>query len=367
MHPEAKRLSGSPVMASERREELRRECSQEWDRFIHLSSDEADERLGPLSSDERLCFIGVYFILRLVTGRDRPASRLDHLTELKLYSACRRGDVGTVRRLLGKWRRLLGDGIFDNDNREMYRQIEEERIRSSGAFGGHALRIACGQRRNTLEIVRLLIKHGANVRNTLKINTGNYGDSPITLPEIRGRPSAAGMVHGASPLHAACITGLRDVAELLIEHGAKVNCTDNTNRTPLMETIGHDCPERMSLEVAQLLLASDAYPNVHEIRSSQAPWSTRSPLTLAIDRKRYDLARLLVDYGARCVFEERDIMLKWAAITIRRHVVGTRAGHPGSARHAVADARVLVPHIASFCFAKPIIESYPSSSEDDSE
>ena len=114
----------------ERREELRRECSQEWDRFIHLSSDETDERLGPLSSDERLCFIGVYFIFRLVTGRDRPASRLDHLTELKLYSACRRGDVGTVRRLLGKWRRLLGDGIFDNDDHQMYRQIEEERIRS---------------------------------------------------------------------------------------------------------------------------------------------------------------------------------------------------------------------------------------------
>ena len=349
-------------MAS-KREELRRECSEEWDRFIHLSSDETDERLGPLSPDEKLCFIGVYFIFRLVTGRDRPASRLDHLTELKLYSACRRGDVGTVQRLLGKWRRLLGDGIFDNYGHQMYRQIEEERIRSSGAFGGHALRIACGQRRNTLEIVRLLIKHGANVRNTLKINTA----VTITLPEIRGRPSAAGMVHGASPLHAACIAGLRDVAELLIEHGARVNCTDKTNRTPLMETIGHDCPERVSLEVAQLLLASDAYPNVHEIRSSQAPWSTRSPLTLAIIRKRYDLARLLVDYGARCVFEERDIMLKWAAITIRRHVVGTRAGHPGSARHAVADARVLVPHIASFCFAKPIIESYPSSSEDDSE
>ena len=352
-------------MAS-KREELRRECSQEWDRFIHLSSDETDERLGPLSADERLCFIGVYFIFRLVTGRDRPASRLDHLTELKLYSACRRGDIGTVQRLLGKWRRLLGDGIFDNDGHQMYRQIEEERIRSSGAFGGHALRIACGQRRNTLEIVRLLIKHGANVRNTLKINPAV---GTITSPEIRGRPSAAGMVHGASPLHAACITGLRDVAELLIEHGAKVNCTDNTNRTPLMETIGHDCPERVSLEVAQLLLASDAYPNVHEIRSSQAPWSTRSPLTLAIIRKRYDLARLLVDYGARCVFEERDIMLKWAAITIRRHVVGTRAGHPGSARHAVADARVLVPHIASFCFAKPIIyPSCPSStSGDDSE
>ena len=330
-------------MASEfeaEREELR---SQEWDRFLHLSSGERRR-------------LDIDYVFRHVTGHYRPSSRLDHLAELELYSACRRGDVGTVRRLLGKWRRLVGPGIFDNDDRKIY--LYDDRMRSSGTFGGHALRLACGQRRNTLEIVRLLIKHGANVRNTLKLNTAV---GTITLPEIRGRPSAAGMVDGASPLHAACITGLRDVAELLIEHGAEVNRTDSTHRTPLMETIGHDCPEPVSLAVAQLLLASGADP--------WTPWRTTSPLKLAIDRKRYHLARLLVDSGARCTVEQRDIMLKWVAITIRRHVVGTRAGHPGSARHAVADARVLVPHIASFCFAKPIIYPgpYSPSSEDDSE
>ena len=310
----------------------------EWDRFLHLSS---DERLK----------LDIDYVLRHVTGHYRPSSRLDHLAELELYSACRRGDVGTVRRLLGKWRRLLGDGIFDNDDRKIFQY--DSRMRSSGTFGGHALRLACGQRRNTLEIVRLLIKNGANVRNTLKLNTAV---GTITLPEIRGRPSAAGMVDGASPLHAACITGLRDVAELLIEHGAEVNCTDSSHRTPLMETIGHDCPEPVSLGVAQLLLASGADPNV--LGPRETPWMR--PLKLAIDRKRYHLARLLVDYGARYTSEQRDIMLKWAAITIRRHVVGSRAGHPDSARHAVADARVLVPHIASFCFFGKQIILIPS-------
>ena len=310
----------------------------EWDRFLHLSS---DERLK----------LDLDYVFRHVTGHYRPSSRLDHLAELELYSACRRGDVGTVRRLLGKWRRLLGDGIFDNDDRKIFQY--DSRMRSSGTFGGHALRLACGQRRNTLEIVRLLIKNGANVRNTLKLNTAV---GTITLPEIRGWPSAAGMVDGASPLHAACITGLRDVAELLIEHGAEVNCTDSSHRTPLMETIGHDCPEPVSLGVAQLLLASGADPNV--LGPRETPWMR--PLKLAIDRKRYHLARLLVDYGARYTSEQRDIMLKWVAITIRRHVVGSRAGHPDSARHAVADARVLVPHIASFCFVGKQIILIPS-------
>jgi ankyrin repeat protein len=47
---------------------------------------------------------------------------------------------------------------------------------------------------------------------------------------------------GATPLHHAVSTGHKDIAELLLQNGAKVGAQDNDGETPLHYAVHHvDC------------------------------------------------------------------------------------------------------------------------------
>jgi len=116
-------------------------------------------------------------------------------------------------------------------------------------------------------MVRYLIKHGAAP------NTVNWG----TFPDC-GR--------GSSALHLAACLGAREVVEILIANGARVNATDRSFESPLMKAItaGH-------ADVASILLAHGA--NVNE--KSERGWT---PLFYAADNEDIELMRMLVHHGA---------------------------------------------------------------------
>jgi len=100
---------------------------------------------------------------------------------------------------------------------------------TAGDFSGRTpIFRACG--RGNIEVVKLLIERGANVR-------------------VQSKPG------GWTPLHSAAESGHRDVAALLLKSGADVNAIDKIRGTPLSLAVW-----RGDTELTKLLLASGASP-----------------------------------------------------------------------------------------------------------
>lgn len=122
--------------------------------------------------------------------------------------------------------------------------------------GWTPLHIAVYER--NLDIVRLLIKYGAN------INAKTYNRE--------------------TPLHIAVYEGHWDVAKLLIDHGADVNARNNNGSTPL-----HIAAERGFLDIVQLLLEKGADPNILDSKA-------RTPANLAAKKGYENVVALLKEY-----------------------------------------------------------------------
>ena len=91
---------------------------------------------------------------------------------------------------------------------------------------------------------------------------------------------------GFTPLHWAASSGHKDVAELLLAHGADVNAKNNNGSTPLhfAAALGHK-------DVAELLLAHGADVNAKNKGGS-------TPLHFAAALGHKDVAELLLAHGA---------------------------------------------------------------------
>jgi ankyrin repeat protein len=100
-----------------------------------------------------------------------------------------------------------------------------------------------------------------------------------------------------TPLHRAAYFNRRDIAELLINSGAKVNAADAFERTPL-----HWAAMKGSKEVVQLLINHRANLN------PKGRDRSASPLWLATTEKHNDVVSLLRRKGATLTqFEQKDL------------------------------------------------------------
>jgi cytohesin len=91
---------------------------------------------------------------------------------------------------------------------------------------------------------------------------------------------------GQRPLHAAASNGKTSLVQLLINHGADVNATDNNGYTPL-----HSAATADALPAAKLLLASKVEVNARNK-------SGDTPLHSAAQQGNADVVSLLLDSGA---------------------------------------------------------------------
>ena len=95
-----------------------------------------------------------------------------------------------------------------------------------------------------------------------------------------------------TPLHTASSLGRLEIARLLLDHGAKVDASDEFGQTPLHKvSSGKYDPEEAGVGVAKLLLERGGDVNGKYKQQS-------SPLHLAFRHGKLEIARLLLNHGA---------------------------------------------------------------------
>jgi ankyrin repeat protein len=177
-----------------------------------------------------------------------------------------------------------------------------------------------------LEVVRLLIKHGADA------NTKNWSQmTPLHLASSSGIPESVQVLIelGAdinardekhkTPLHLALSSGSPETLRVLIKHGANINTPDGSHLTPLHLVSSSGSPEtlRMLIELGADINAKDGNHKtpLHLASSSESPeiaqllielgadanardGNNKTPLHLASSSGRANTAQLLIKHGA---------------------------------------------------------------------
>lgn len=141
------------------------------------------------------------------------------------------------------------------------------------------------------EIFRLLLDRGAGV-NLFEAAALGLGDR---ASEILARDPASIRAHspdGWTALHLAAFFGHRDLAALLLDHGADVNARSKSERFARANTPLHAAAANRQVEVAALLLERGADVNARD-------GSGFTPLALAANSKSDLLMLLLLEKGAR--------------------------------------------------------------------
>ncbi|MBM9538543.1 ankyrin repeat domain-containing protein [Desulfobulbus alkaliphilus] len=138
------------------------------------------------------------------------------------------------------------------------------------------------------EMIAYLISLGADVnrvssRGTLLSRAAGNGDAPLValLLTVGADPELADERWGRTPLHEAVENGHKDVAVMLIEHGANIQPRDNDQSAPL-----HLAARTGNLELATLLIDHGADVNARDKYE-------RTPMDLARLERHAGLLRLL--------------------------------------------------------------------------
>jgi len=163
---------------------------------------------------------------------------------------------------------------------------------SNHAELGNALHVAV--RRGTLEIIELLLQHGANINAR-----DQDGRTPLALATILGKTEVVRLlirneadvntvnVRGNTPLiHSRCT----EISRLLLEAGATATIEHLSNHAELGNAL-HVAVRRGTLEIVELLLQHGANINARD-------QDGRTPLTLAIRHKNRKTKNLLLLNGA---------------------------------------------------------------------
>ena len=164
--------------------------------------------------------------------------------------------------------------------------------------GAKTTTLAMAARTGAWEIVRLLLEKGADPNSAFQLSrcmdissTNDIGIETLRVVlEYGADPNLREMATSGSLLQCACDEGRKDVAELLIEHGADVNASPALicGATALQYAALHG-----HLEIADLLIKKEA-----NVNAAPAEMDGRTALEGAAEYGRLDMIKLLINASA---------------------------------------------------------------------
>ena len=173
-----------------------------------------------------------------------------------------------------------------------------EHLNLKGGPRGTALHAA--SRRNHLEVVQSLLRHGADVNAV-----GRWGRTPLLFASSRGHLEVVRWLleHGAdvnakdqdnvlTSLHLAACRGYLEIVRALLKHHADTNAPDDFGRTPLHYA------SRRDVDVVRCLLNHGADPQARDK-------DQKTSLHMASSSGNLDIARLLLEHGAEVGAEDK--------------------------------------------------------------
>jgi len=175
--------------------------------------------------------------------------------------------------------------------------------RSNDGDGRTAL--SCAVESGFMTVCRTLVAHGADVN--AKDNSNN-GPTPLQVAVERGQLSAAEFLitnkaevnvrngNGMTPLTSAVMAGETDMVKLLLDHRADANFETeppNGPRSPLSFAVEYKHPQ-----IAQLLLDHGAKPNAADFRGDTALLEAVGQGNTDRNQENMDMIRLLIEHGA---------------------------------------------------------------------
>ena len=241
-------------------------------------------------------------------GHDNLAQML--ASAVALRDAAVAGDGEKVEQLLAAG---APTDAQDPDGATVLYRVVQAYLEPSGSVEGH------------MEVLKSLIKAGAKVDSITRWGRrwekdGAYtlsNSSPLHVAALAGQPDIVGLLVEAGKdvngyldfrnhrnTHTALALALIEnpneaVAMLLIQAGANVNAADHGGTTPLHTVAAmHENPV-MSVNIAEALINAGATINSQTVRTNTFSSRGSTPLHTAASANHVEIARLLIQRGAR--------------------------------------------------------------------
>ncbi len=177
--------------------------------------------------------------------------------------------------------------------------------------GHSALHLAFDRGLDSMEIVELLLKNGAN------INLRNRdGETPLTIAVTKNSMELVKFLlendadinlrnrDGETPLTIAAAKNFMEIVKFLLENDAKINLRNRDGDTPLSIAV-----TKNSMELVKFPLENDAYIDFLRNRNGE------TPLNIAVMNNHIEITRLLIEKMYE-IEEEKEIRL-FEEITVK--------------------------------------------------